>query len=57
MAPRAQTALTPFLCLAGSSLLVYNTPSHTDSSRLATKEGQCLAYKCPGFDWVKTGLC
>lgn len=57
MAPHAQTALTPFLCLAGSSLLVYNTPSHTDSSRLATKEGQCLAYKCPGFDWVKTGLC
>ncbi|NWY15011.1 FLI1 factor, partial [Aphelocoma coerulescens] len=27
----------------GSSLLVYNTPSHTDSSRLATKEGPPVA--------------
>ncbi|KFP41977.1 Friend leukemia integration 1 transcription factor, partial [Chlamydotis macqueenii] len=34
----------------GSSLLAYNTPSHTEaSSRLATKEGQSFAYKCHGF--------
>ncbi|KFV14721.1 Friend leukemia integration 1 transcription factor, partial [Pterocles gutturalis] len=35
-----QAAITPFLFIVGSSLLVYNTPSHTEaSSRLATKEG------------------
>ncbi|KFV71923.1 Friend leukemia integration 1 transcription factor, partial [Dryobates pubescens] len=37
--PHIQTAITPFLFLTGSSLLVYNTPPHTEtSSRLATKE-------------------
>ncbi|KFU85506.1 Friend leukemia integration 1 transcription factor, partial [Chaetura pelagica] len=34
-----QAAITPFLFIPGSSLLVYNTPPHTEtSSRLATKE-------------------
>ncbi|RLV98082.1 hypothetical protein DV515_00011126, partial [Chloebia gouldiae] len=35
-----------------SSLLVYNTPSHTDSSRLATKEGECGCMHEPQA-WIK----
>lgn len=45
LAEQIQTAITPFLFIIGSSLLVYNTPSHTEaSSRLATKEGRSFAY-------------
>lgn len=59
-AERVQTAINPIsFFILGSSLLVYNTPSHTEaSSRLATKEGQSFAYTRPGsrsgFDWVQT---
>ncbi|KFV17647.1 Friend leukemia integration 1 transcription factor, partial [Tauraco erythrolophus] len=47
LAEHIQTAITPFLFIIGSSLLVYNTPSHTEaSSRLATKED-------PSYDAVR----
>ncbi|KFQ69008.1 Friend leukemia integration 1 transcription factor, partial [Phaethon lepturus] len=47
LAERVQTTVTLFLFIIGSSLLVYNTPSHTEaSSRLATKED-------PSYDAVR----
>ncbi|KFV49850.1 Friend leukemia integration 1 transcription factor, partial [Tyto alba] len=47
LAKHIQTAKTAFLYIIGSSLLVYNTPSHTEaSSRLATKED-------PSYDAVR----